>query len=100
MNPTSSHRTKSFNEPDFQAMQIQPQDLNALINGLKSREENLIELFDRNLKYKTTKSRKELAKLQAATTQYTGLEEERQQLEDRVVNKYQGLQASEEGQIK
>jgi len=58
-----SSQTNTLNEFAPNPSILEPQDLNTLVSGLKSREENVIELLDRNLKYKDTINKKELNKL-------------------------------------
>lgn len=79
---------------------LEPRDLNFLTSGLKSREENIIELFDRNLKQKDSFNKKEINKLQAIQIQYQINEMEREKIENDILKKYQNSEISDEKQKK
>lgn len=87
----NSSRIKPNIDVLYDSLTIDPEDFNLLVECLKSREENLIELYDRNLKYKASTNRKELNKLQLVRSQHKALETEREQKEDEIVLKYQNL---------
>lgn len=96
----NSSKTKGLPEVNTEAHVIQSQDLNTLITGLKSREENLIELFDRSIKYKATLHKKELLKLQLVQTHHKALEEDREKKEKELVQKYKDFKVSDDKQKK
>lgn len=81
-------------------LNLETKDLNDLVSGLKSREENLIELFDRNFKYKETANKKELNKLQKIQLQYQIYEIERERKENEILLKYQNFKTEKQKQKK
>lgn len=94
----NSSKTNILPEISVEIHVLQSQDLNTLIAGLKSREENLIELFDRTIKYKTTQQKKELLKLQLVLTHHKALEEDRERKEKEIIRKYQDFKISDDKQ--
>lgn len=80
--------------PVVNALQID--DLNSLIDSLKRREENIIQLLDYNLKFKTSSNQMDMTHLKGLYAQLTEREKKRIELEEQIIQKYVDLYVNDD----
>ncbi len=80
--------------PGVNALQID--DLNSLIDSLKRREENIIQLLDYNLKFKTSSNQMDMTHLKGLYAQLTEREKKRIELEEQIIQKYVDLYVNDD----
>lgn len=80
--------------PGVNALQIE--DLNTLIDSLKRREENIIQLLDYNLKFKASGTHMDTVHLRGLYAQLTEREKKRIELEEQVIQKYVDLYVNDD----
>jgi len=96
-NPQDVASTKS---QTIGASILQIEDLNNLIDSLKRREENIIQLLDYNLKYKNSSNHMDTIHLRGLYLQLHEREKKRIEQEELIIQKYTDLYVSDEYQKK
>ena len=79
---------------------LQIEDLNTLIDSLKRREENIIQLLDYNLKFKSSGSHMDIVHLRGLYSQLIEREKKRIELEEQIIQKYVDLYVTDDYQKK
>jgi len=82
------------------ATMLQIEDLNTLIDSLKRREENIIQLLDYNLKFKGSTNHMDVVHLRSLYIQLNEREKKRNEQEQSIINKYVNLYVNDEYQRK
>ena len=81
-------------------LNLQIDDLNTLIDSLKRREENVIQLLDYNLKFKGSSNHMDVVHLRSLYIQLSERDKKRVQLEDFMLQKYENHYVNDEYQRK
>jgi len=84
----------------FPTTMLSIEDLNTLIDSLKRREENIIQLLDYNLKFKGSTNHMDVIHLRSLYIQLNEREKKRSEHEQAIVNKYVNLYINDEYQKK
>lgn len=79
---------------------LQIEDLNSLIDSLKRREENIIQLLDYNLKFKSSTNHMDVVHLRGLYIQLGDREKKRIEHEDATIVKYVDFHINDEYQKK
>jgi hypothetical protein len=82
------------------AANLQIDDLNHLIDSLKRREENIIQLLDYNLKFRGSSNHMDVVHLRGLYNQLEEREKKRIEQEDQIIQKYFDVHISDDYQKK